>query len=293
MKKAKRKKKQNLIAALFLAPYMIIFLLFRLGPSVAGMLISLTKWNIIGDISFVGLDNFRKLFGAKHFWTALANTGKFVVIVVPCVIVLSLALAVLFNQKLRCKGIARAVTIIPYVLIPAVAGVIWNWMFSYNSGILNYYLIKIGLDPVGWLIEEKYALLSISVVIIWSYLGYYMILFLAGLQGIPGELYEAAILDGASKWQTFFRVTLPLLKQVTALVITLGFINTVQVYDQIYVMTNGGPGTSTMTLVQYMYTSAFKDYDMGYGSAIGTVIVALLVVVYFVTNKLMKTEEKE
>lgn len=293
MKTAKNRKKQNLIAALFLAPYMIIFILFRLGPSIAGMLISMTEWNIIGDISFVGLENFRKLFASKHFWTALENTAKFVVIVVPCVIVVSLALAVLFNQKLRFKGVARAITIVPYVLIPAVAGVIWNWMFSYNSGILNYYLLKLGFEPVGWLIEEKYALLSISVVIIWSYLGYYMILFLAGLQGIPDELYEAAILDGANKWQTFFKITLPLLKSVMALVITLGFINTVQVYDQIYVMTNGGPGTSTMTLVQYMYTSAFKDYNMGYGSAIGTVIVGLLIVAYFVTNKVMRTEETE
>lgn len=283
-------KKQNLTAFLFLMPYLIVFVLFRFGPSAAGVLISLTDWNIIGDIRFVGFDNFLRLFQTDYFWTALENTAKFVVIVVPCVVVLSLALAVLFNQKLRFKGIARAVTIIPYVLIPAVAGVIWNWMYSYQSGILNYYLGKAGIEPVGWLIDKNYALPSIAVVIIWSYLGYNMILFLAGLQNIPPELQEAAILDGASSRQFFFRITLPLLRPVTSLVITLSFVNTIQVYDQIYVMTNGGPGTASMTLVQYMYTSAFKDYDMGYGSAVGTVIVVILVAAYFVTNKILKSE---
>lgn len=283
-------KKQNLTAFLFLMPYLIIFVLFRFGPSVAGVLISLTDWNIIGDISFVGLDNFKRLFQTDYFWTALENTAKFVVIVVPCVVVLSLALAVLFNQKLRFKGVARAVTIIPYVLIPAVVGVIWNWMYSYKSGILNYYIGKAGLEPVGWLIDQKYALISIAIVIIWSYLGYNMLLFLAGLQNIPQELREAAILDGASPRQSFFRITLPLLRPVTSLVVTLSFVNTIQVYDQIYVMTNGGPGTASMTLVQYMYTSAFKDYDMGYGSAVGTVIVIILVTIYFLTNKILKSE---
>ncbi len=283
-------KKQNIAAIFFLAPYMIVFVLFRLGPSIAGILISLTDWNIIGDITFVGLKNFETMFRSGHFWTALINTGKFSVIVVPAVVILSLALAVLFNQKLRFRGIARAITIIPYVLIPAVTGVIWNWMYSYKSGILNYYLENAGLKQVGWLIDKKYALISIAIVIIWSYLGYNMVLFLAGLQNIPEELFEAAVIDGATKRQAFMKITLPLLKPVTSLVITLSFINTVQIYDQIYVMTNGGPGTSTMTLVQYMYTSAFKDYDMGYGSAIGTTIVVILVVVYFVVNKLFRTE---
>ena len=117
-----------------------------------------------------------------------------------------------------------------------------------------------------------------------------MLLFLAGLQNIPQELREAAILDGADPRQSFFKITLPLLRPVTSLVVTLSFVNTIQVYDQIYVMTNGGPGTASMTLVQYMYTSAFKDYDMGYGSAVGTVIVFILIAVYFVTNKILKSE---
>lgn len=285
------KKKQNLISAVFLAPYMLIFFIFRLGPSISGLLISLTNWNIISEVKFVGLANFKRMFETKHFWTSLFNTGKFVVIVVPCVVILSLALAVLFNQKLKFRGIARTITIIPYVLIPAVSGVIWNWMYSYKSGILNYYLDKIGVRQIGWLIDKNYALISVAIVIIWSFLGYNMILFLAGLQNISSELFEASKIDGANDLQTFAKITLPLLKPVTSLVVTLSFINTIQIYDQIYVMTNGGPGTATMTLVQYMYTSAFKDYDMGYGSAIGTTIVVILVVIYFLVNKVFQRGE--
>lgn len=280
-----------MIAATFLAPYLCIFFLFRLGPSLAGFWISLTDWNIVGTPAFVGFKNFAKLFGAKYFYTALSNTFLFVLICVPLLVAFSLSLATLFNQKLKGIGVARAITIIPYVLIPAVVGCIWNWMYSYQFGVLNYYLQKIGLPAVGWLIDANAALPSVAVVIIWSYTGYDMILYLAGLQGIPNSLYEAAKIDGANKRQCFTKITLPLLKPVTSLVVTLTTINTVQVFDQIYVMTNGGPGTSTLTLVQYLYTSAFKDYKMGYASAIGTVIVLILIVVMALSKLLLRERD--
>ena len=284
MKQLSKKRKTNLIAYSFLCPYLLVFLIFRMGPSIAGFFISLTDWNITGTVKFTGFKNYIKLFKADYFYTALLNTGEFVLICVPILVILSLLMATLFNRRLPMIGIARAVTIIPYVMIPAVVGVIWNWIFAYNFGILNYYLDFIGIKPIGWLINKDYALPAVSVVIIWSYMGYNTILYLAGLQGIPESLREAAKIDGASNFQCFMRITVPLLKPVTSLVVTLTTINVVQIFDQIYVMTNGGPGTATLTLVQYLYSSGFKDYKMGFASAVGTIVVLLLVAVMLISK---------
>ena len=292
MKKLSRKARNNLIAASFLAPYLLIFVVFRFGPSLAGFFISLTDWNITGKVTFVGLKNFTQLFKADYFYTALINTALFVLTTVPALLVFSLGMACLFNRRMPMIGFVRSITIIPYVLIPAVVGVIWNWIFAYNFGILNYYLGLLGIGPIGWLIDSHYALPAVSVVIIWSYMGYNTILYLAGLQSIPDQLKEAAKIDGANGFQCFMRITHPLLKPVTSLVATLTIINVVQVFDQIYVMTNGGPGTATLTLVQYLYSSAFKDYKMGYASAVGTIIVVLLVAIMLLDNILTKERVK-
>jgi multiple sugar transport system permease protein len=165
-------------------------------------------------------------------------------------------------------------------------------MFDNNFGLLNYYIKKLGGSPVFWLTDERFALIAVSIVVVWTYIGYDMILFLAGLQGIPKETYEAAEVDGASTFQVFWHITLPLLKPVTMMVSTLTLVNVVQLFDQIYVMTNGGPGTSTLTMVQYMYTSAFTNYELGYGSAIEVVILVLLMVLITVQNRIGNRERK-
>lgn len=285
------KGSQGKIAALFLLPYLLIFTIFRLGPSIAGVFISFCKWDLAGSLSFVGFDNFIRLATDTNFHTSLFNTLIFFVLTLPPLIVFSLLLAILLNQKMRFKNVGRAVSIIPYVLIPAVVGIIWNWMYDNNFGILNFYLKKMGGSAIHWLTDERVALISVAIVIIWSFLGYNTILFLAGLQGIPKELYEASLIDGATRFQTFMKITLPLLKPTTSMVVTLTMVNTVQLFDQIYVMTNGGPGTSTLTMVQYLYTSAFQNYEMGYGSAIEVAVLVILVIMIFIQNKLLKVEE--
>lgn len=285
------KGSQGKIAAIFLLPYMLIFTIFRLGPSIAGIYISFCKWDLAGSLSFVGLDNFIRLTTDKNFHTSLINTLVFFVLTLPPLIIFSLLLAILLNQKMRFKNVGRVVSIIPYVLIPAVVGIIWNWMYDNNFGILNYYIKALGGDPVRWLTSEKTALISVAIVVIWSFIGYNMVLFLAGLQGIPRELYEASMIDGANKTQTFFRITWPMLKPITSMIVTLTLISTVQLFDQIFVMTNGGPGTSTLTMVQYLYTSAFQNYQMGYGSAIEVAILIILVILIKLQNKLMKVDE--
>jgi multiple sugar transport system permease protein len=284
-------KRQGRIAALFLLPYLLVFVVFRFGPSVAGLFVAFMKWNIVGKATFAGLNNFTKMFHDPNFYIALKNTLMFLVMTLPPLVIFSLLLAVLLNQKLRFRNAVRTISIIPYVLIPAVVGIIWNWLYDNNFGILNYYLKAIGLAPVEWLTNEKYALFSVAIVTVWSYMGYNMILYLAGLQEISKELYEASTIDGANKVQTFFKITLPLLKPITSMIITLSLINTIQVFDQIFVMTNGGPGTATLTLVQYLYGTAFQNYNLGYGSALGIAILLLLIVMVRIQSKLLKLDD--
>jgi len=280
------------IAMVFLLPYLLIFSIFRFIPSVGGLVVSFFKWSLGGDPKFVGIDNYVNLAQDGSFYTSIRNTLSFFVLTVPVLVVASLLLAMLLNQKLAGRKVMRTISIIPYVLIPSIVGIMWNWMFDNNFGLLNYYIKKLGGSPVFWLTDERFALIAVSIVVVWTYIGYDMILFLAGLQGIPKETYEAAEVDGASTFQVFWHITLPLLKPVTMMVSTLTLVNVVQLFDQIYVMTNGGPGTSTLTMVQYMYTSAFTNYELGYGSAIEVVILVLLMVLITVQNRIGNRERK-
>lgn len=284
------KKSQGAMAALFLLPYLAVFTIFRLGPSIGGIFIAFYKWDLAGSPSFVGIANFKRLLGDANFHISLINTFIFLALTVLPIVILSLLLSVFLNQKMRFKDVGRAIAIIPYVLIPAVVGIIWNWMYDNNFGILNYYIKQLGGSPIYWLTDEKMAMISVAIVVIWSYIGYNTVIFLAGLQGIPGDLYEAAMIDGASSAQSFFKITLPLLKPTTSLILTLTLINAVQVFDQIFVMTNGGPGTATLTLVQYLYTSAFQNYEMGYGAAIEVIVFIILICLIQLQNRLMRVE---
>ncbi len=284
------KKSQGKVAALFLAPYLLIFFIFRVIPSIGGLGMSLFKWNIVGTAKFNGVKNFVRMAKDPYFAISLKNTLMFFLMTLPILVIGSLLLAVLMNQKVRLTNAVRTVSIIPYVLIPAVVGIIWNWLYDNNFGILNYYLKAVGLNSVEWLTNEKWALFSVAIVTIWSYLGYNMILYLAGLQDISKELYEASKIDGANGVQTFTRITLPLLMPITSMIVTLTMINVIQIFDQIFVMTNGGPGTSTLTIVQYLYSSAFQNYDIGYGSTLGVALLVILIVLILVKNKLVKDE---
>lgn len=270
-------KSQTGKALLFLAPYMLIFTIFRLIPSFSSIYISMTKWSIVGSPDFIGLKNFTALFKDKNFYKALINNANFLIIILPTLIILSFIVALVLNQKIPGKNVIRVIGVIPYVLIPAVVGIIWNWMYDANFGILNYVFSLLGIPKQGFLIDKNIALYSVSVVIIWSYLGYNMILYLAGLQGISPELYEAAEIDGANKFQIITKITIPLLSRTTSLIITLTLINIVQVYDQVVVMTGGGPSRSTMTLIHYQYIAGFERQQLGYGSAIGVVILIILI----------------
>ncbi len=283
-------KRKGKVAFWFLLPFLTVFILFRLGPSIAGMFIGFTQWDFAGGVKFVGIANFQDLLKDGFFGISVQNTLCFLLLTVPSLVILGLLFATLLNKKIKGRNLGRTVIFLPYVIMPAAAGIIWNWLFDNNFGILNYYLGIIGIKPIEWLTSEKWALFSVSIVTVWSFAGYNMILYLAGLQGINNELYEAAKIDGANGFQVFARLTVPMLKPVTSMIITLTLINTVQIFDQIYVMTGGGPGTATLTMVQYMYNEAFQNFNLGYGSAIGFMILLFLIILVTIQSKLLKSE---
>lgn len=286
------RKHQGRIALLFLLPYFIFFILFRFGPSVAGLLVGFTKWDIVGQPTFIGLQNYVEMFADPLFYTSLINTLLFLVIAGPILTIGSLLLAILVNMPYRGRNFTRSAIFMPYVIIPAVIGIIWNWIYETNFGILNYYLGLLHVSKVGWLTDSRVALVSVALATVWWLMGYNMVIFLAGVQNISRDLYEAARIDGAGRVQLFFHVTLPMLKPVTSIVVTMTMINIIQMFDQIYVMTGGGPGTATLTLVQYMYNKGFQSFQLGFSSAVSVIILLLLVAIVLLQSKVLNVKEE-
>ncbi len=267
-------KRFRLTAYLFILPYFIFFVLFRFGPSLVGLGISFTDWQAIGSPDFIGFSNFKAMGRDPRFQDALTNTISFTVMTVPSLIILGLMLAMFLNQQRRGRTLGRVAVFVPYVVMSTVVGVLWTWLLDKDFGLINVYLGR----EIPWLVSQDFAMYGIVLATVWWNVGYNMVLFLAGLQDIPHELYEAARIDGGSKLQLFWHITIPLLAPTTFLVLMLTLINSFQVFDQVFVMTSGGPGTSTLTLVQYIYTVAFQFTKFGYGSAIALVLFAILVV---------------
>ncbi|MGQ9851340.1 MAG: carbohydrate ABC transporter permease [Aggregatilineaceae bacterium] len=263
---------------LFLLPYLLFFLAFRLGPSVFGLAMSFTNWTITESPKWIGLKNFQRMQIDPRLETALRNTAFFAGLTVPLLVVLALMLAIFLNQPRRGRALGRVAVFTPYVLMSTVVGLIWTWILEKDFGLLNVYLSQFGLDKIPWLVNKDYAMYGIILTTVWWTVGYDTVLFLAGLQDIPEELYEAARIDGAGPLGLFRHVTLPLLAPTTFVVIMLTIINSFQVFDQVYVMTSGGPGTATLTLVQYIYTSAFQFRRMGYGAAVASLLFGILIV---------------
>jgi multiple sugar transport system permease protein len=231
--------------------------------------------------------NYRALWHDPLFWVSAKNTLAFTAMAGPTLVVGGLALAMLLDQPFHGRNLARVLVFAPYAVMSAVVGVLWNWLYDTNFGIINYYLRLLGLPAVAWLTNERVALAAIALTTVWWTVGYNVVIYLAGLQDIPTELQEAAIVDGATSWQRFWSITLPLLTPTTYAVVILTLINTGQVFDQIYVMTAGGPGTATLTLVQYMYYQAFQTYNLGYGAGVayatfvGLLLLTLMVQRFF------------
>jgi len=273
---------------LFLIPTLLGLFVFRLGPIIFAFFMSFTDWNIMSKPDWVGLSNYKELFTSSYFGEVLSNTFIFSLIYVSGVMIFGLLLSLLVNQKLRGINFFRASYFTPVVTSAVAVGIIWSWILSPKYGILNILMEKLlKIEPPSWLGDEKWALLVIALVQTWKMSGYYMILYLAGLQHIPAQLYEAARIDGANKWQVFWKITLPLLSPTTFFVFTISIIDSFRNFEIIYTMTQGGPQYATTTLVYSVYVNAFVFYRMGYASAIAFVLLGIVAFLTWV-NFLLK-----
>jgi ABC-type sugar transport system permease subunit len=253
--------------------------------------LSLTDWKIVGTPRFVGLKNYARLFSDPLFYTALKNTVTYTAIIVPLMALVGLGLALLLNQPLRGRVVTRTAVFASYVVMVSVVGIVWRWVLDpTGAGIVNYYLGTLGQDPLPWLAAPETSMLSIIIATIWWTAGYNMILYLAGLQDIPVAVREAARIDGADAWQEFRHVTLPMLKPVTFFVAVMSIAKSFQVFGQVYVMTQGGPSNSTLTIVNYLYVVGFTWFEMGYAAAIAYALFALLLVITVIQFRMVSRE---
>ena len=290
--KGKMRRRTALIALAFLHPFLILYTIFTIWPVIQGFYVSLHKWGLMGKQDFIGFANYAKLLTDNNFWGALRNTLVFTVITTPLLVVTALVLALFANRPNRIKRGLRILYYLPSVLSVSVASFIAKFVFSPYTGLLNGILHAIGVLPAGqeiqWLNDPVLAMITVSVMTVWWTVGFSMLLYLSGLQDISPDLYEAAAIDGASKRQQLFSITLPLLKPTTWLVILLQMIACIKVYGQISLITGGGPASSTRPLVQYVYETAFKRSDMGYAAAISYVLFAILLVLSLVQQALQR-----
>jgi multiple sugar transport system permease protein len=282
----------NLKAYLFLAPFLIVYSLFMLYPIIKGFIISLHDWTLGMDSTFVGFQNYITMFKDSYFWEALGNTILFVLISTPALIFVGLGIALLVNAGLKGTTFLRSVFFLPYVLSISVIASIWVFILQPYTGLLNTFLHKMGIvEEIFWLGDENLAWVSILLATIWWTVGFNMVLFLAGLQEIPDEYYEAAKMDGANSWKQFISITLPSLKGVMLLTVVLQTINSFKLFGQPYLMTNGGPGTETRALVQYIYEKGFIEQQMGVASSMSYVLFAITIVFAFIQFKFFQNKD--
>lgn len=267
---------QTLVPLLFLMPNLLIFGIFIIYPAIMGLRMSLYDWSILDGSKFVGFRNFKELFGDSMFWLTLRNTLLYVAAVVPLLTITALGLALPLSAEDRGMGVFRAMYYVPTMLSMIIVGIAWRWLLGFDLGIINYVLKLVGSKPVPWLTDGTMASLSLILVTVWTRAGYFMMMFVGGLQAIPKTYYEAAQIDGADRITAFRRITLPLLRPIILVVVVLATIEAFKAYELIYVMTQGGPGTSTKFIVQYIYQAAFQEDRMGYGAAMSVILLAII-----------------
>ena len=277
------------ITLVFIAPYVVLFLVFRIGPAIAGMVLSFGSYSISGTTHWVGLSNFHALFTDGLFYTALRVTLVYTVIAVPLTVVISLGMALLCVRSIRGIKVYRALYFLPVITSLVTSSVIWQWIYSSN-GPANWFFGLLRFGPVPWLSSNKMVLPSLSLMTVWTRFGFDMLILMAGLLAIPKEHDEAAMIDGASAWQRFWHVTLPQLKPALFFVVVLELIGSFQVFDVIYVMTGGGPGDASYSLVYLIYDQGFNFFNFGYASAAGVVLFAITLVVSLWQRRIFRSE---
>ena len=282
------RRKEGIVAAVMVAPNLIGLLVFMVVPTVISILMSFTDWNLLNTSSFIGLANFKEAFSDPLFWKTLKNTVVYVFWKVPFNIFISLILAVLINQRMYGRTFFRAILFLPMIASSVSVALLWQPLFDMSSGMLNKILTTIGLPPSTWIYDPKTSMMSVVIVALWKEIGYYMVMFLAGLQSIPSTYYEAASIDGASAARKFLFITIPLISPTTFFVMIISIIGSFQIFDLTTVLTAGGPSNSTNTLIMYVYQAGFRFFRMGYASALSTILFVIVLIFTIIQDKLSK-----
>lgn len=290
MAKSKLGRHQQNMGYLFIAPSVILFIIFTGIPILKAIYLSFTDYDILTETNFIFFDNYIKLFQDEIFLTTLINILSYVVLYVPCMVVFSLGIALALNAKIRFKGIFRTLFYLPALTSTIAAAIVWVWIFNPEYGLLNQLLGYIGIAGPMWISHSDTAMISIVIVTLWQGIGGNMIIYLAGLQGVPVALYESALLDGANKWQLFRHITVPCLRSTTFFVVIMSMIGAFQLFDQAFAMTKGGPGYATTTPVYLIYNEGFNQLNMGYASAMAFVLFIIILCLSLINFRMNKTD---
>ncbi len=280
--------RRALVASLFLAPGLLPLVLFTLGPMAASLVISLLRWDLLRPPRWKGIGNYLQLVGDPDFHAAVLHTLYFILGYLPLAFLGGLAIALALNQRLRGVAIFRTIYFLPVVTSWVVVAFMWKWLLNPQSGIVNYALSFVGIHGPGWWTDPAWAMPSIILASAWKDLGFVMVILLAGLQAIPDDYYEAAAVDGAGRWARFWYITLPLLSPASFFVVVISLINSFQVFDQIWVMTGGGPVDATSVVVLQIVRNAFSYGQVGYASAMSWVLFAAILLVTLVQLRLQR-----
>jgi len=277
---------------IFLLPAAVGFVVFYIWPTLRGAYLSFTEYSLLSAPKFNGLDNYQRMLHDSFFWNALGVTVEYVLINIGVQTVLAVGIAMLMYRLTKSITV-RAVILLPYLVANVVVALVWYWMLDYQVGIVNQALSWIGIDPVAFFGDSHWAIPTVALINVWRHMGYTALLVFAGLQTIPSYVYEAAEVDGAGELKTFWRITLPLLRPVLAMVLVVTMIGSFQIFDTIAVTTKGGPINATRVLYYYIYERAFTRFDFGYASAMALVLFAILAIVSLVQLRLLRAKESD
>jgi len=283
-------KKKDILPYLIVSPYLLHFSLFVAFPVMFSIVLTFHKWNIISPMEFKGLTNYFHLLNDVVFFKSILNTLIFLIIHIPLQIIVALFLAEILNQNIKFRGLFRGAFFLPVIVSGVVVTVLWQQMYGFDAGLINRLLTSIGLNKIGWLTYPNVAMTSIAVMATWKNVGLYIILFLVGLQTVPHHYYEAADLEGASKIQKFFKITLPMINPTIFMVVLLSTIGGFSLFIEPYVMTGGGPLNSTISAVLYIYKQGFFYYHMGYAATLGLFFAIIIMVVVIIQKKYVEKD---
>lgn len=285
-------KRDGRAALFFLAPAALGFTVFFLWPALRGMWLSFTDYNLLAPPEFVGAANYQRMLSDPLFWNSIKVTAQYVAINIGLQTVVALLMAVLIHRLTR-STVIRGAILIPFFVANVVVALVWFYMLDYQLGFINEWLERFGFERIGFFTESSWALVTVALINVWRHMGYTALLIFAGLQTIPKDVYEAAAVDGSSEWRTFWKITVPLLRPVMALVLVLTVVGSFQIFDTVAVTTEGGPVDATRVIYYYIYQLAFTQFDFGYAAAIAVFLLVLLVGVAIAQLRVLRANESD